>query len=254
MEHSGHMQHGAGASTSTSTYNVNLQLDPARPVAREPVSLSLAVTEQAIGEPLAAFDLLHEKPLHLIAVSADLAHFDHVHPELRDGAFRIQHAFPVAGGFKLWAECKPSGGDSVLAAFRVDVAPGTEAAAAPSSTSEPYRVTLDRPPHIILHKPSLLAFRVETQDGRAVEDLEPLMGAGGHCVIISEDLRRFLHVHPERDVDAGWRGGPEVRFSTAFHEPGSYKAWGQFQHKGRTIVGAFDLQVGDAGHAHSGDA
>jgi hypothetical protein len=36
------------------------------------------------------------------------------------------------------------------------------------------------------------------------------MAAGGHSVIISSDLKEFLHVHPMEEVGANWRGGPDI--------------------------------------------
>jgi hypothetical protein len=64
------------------------------------------------------------------------------------------------------------------------------------------------------------------------------MAAGGHSVIISSDLTEFLHMHTTEEVDANWRGGPNVSFKTNFPKPGLYKAWGQFQHQRRVITAA----------------
>ena len=76
-----------------------------------------------------------------------------------------------------------------------------------------------------------------------VLDLEPLMGAGGHSVIISSDIQEFLHVHPTEEVESNWSGGPYISFRTIFPNPGLYKVWGQFQHKGEIIVADFILRV-----------
>lgn len=73
--------------------------------------------------------------------------------------------------------------------------------------------------------------------------LEPLMGAGGHSVIISTDIQEFLHVHPTEEVEPNWKGGPHISFRTSFPKPGLYKAWGQFQHKGKIIMADFVLEV-----------
>jgi hypothetical protein len=70
------------------------------------------------------------------------------------------------------------------------------------------------------------------------------MAAGGHSVIISDDLKEFLHVHSTEDVGSNWHGGPDVFFKTNFPKPGLYKAWGQFQHQGLLITTAgFILKV-----------
>jgi hypothetical protein len=59
-------------------------------------------------------------------------------------------------------------------------------------------------------------------------DLEPLMGAGGHSVIISSNLQEFLHVHPIEEVESNWKGVPHISFRTIFPKSGLYKTWGLF--------------------------
>jgi hypothetical protein len=81
------------------------------------------------------------------------------------------------------------------------------------------------------------------QNSNAITDLTPLMGAGGHSVIISNNLQEFLHVHPTKEVGSDWKGGPEISFSTIFPYPGLYKIWGQFQHQNVTITADFVLEV-----------
>ena len=56
-----------------------------------------------------------------------------------------------------------------------------------------------------------LLFRL-SREGRPVADLEPYLGAMGHCVIISQDTQTYLHVHPEQLFTPGpdSRGGPDV--------------------------------------------
>jgi hypothetical protein len=89
-----------------------------------------------------------------------------------------------------------------------------------------------------------IAFSISDISGRPITNLEPLMAAGGHSVIISSDLREFLHVHPTEGIDANWRGGPYISFKTNFPKPGLYKAWAQFQHKGTVITASgFILKV-----------
>jgi hypothetical protein len=69
------------------------------------------------------------------------------------------------------------------------------------------------------------------------------MGSGGHSVIISSNLKEFLHVHPSEEVSSNWKGGPAISFSTVFPYPGLYKAWGQFQHQNEIITADFVLEV-----------
>jgi hypothetical protein len=89
-----------------------------------------------------------------------------------------------------------------------------------------------------------VAFSISDNSGKPITNLEPLMAAGGHSVIISSNLREFLDVHPTEEVDANWYGGPDISFKANFPKPGLYKAWGQFQHQGKVITAAgFILRV-----------
>ena len=88
-----------------------------------------------------------------------------------------------------------------------------------------------------------ITFGISNVFGNPITDLEPLMGAGGHGVIVSRNVRQFLLVHPSEEVQADWRGGPAVSFKTKFTNPGLYKVWGQFQHRGRIITADFILEV-----------
>ncbi len=71
-----------------------------------------------------------------------------------------------------------------------------------------------------------IVFEISDAEGNPTTDLESLMRAGGHAVIISRERNEFLHVHPTQEVNSDWKGGPEVAFSTSFPKPGPYKAWG----------------------------
>jgi hypothetical protein len=56
------------------------------------------------------FDTTHEKKIHLIMVSKDLAYFNHIHPEYKGkGLFEITTQFPSGGDYKLFADFVPSG-------------------------------------------------------------------------------------------------------------------------------------------------
>jgi hypothetical protein len=214
MEHAAH----AGHSPPATTHNVNFQLDRL-PVAGAPCELSFVLTERPVGDPLEAFEPLHDRFMHLIIVDETLSYFDHVHPILMEGAFKVSHTFPNGGKYKLWAEAKPAGAPSVLAAFRLTVASGLMLPVSDTNFAAGYRVSLSPSGSLPLHEPVELTFDIADPYGQPVKDLEPLMAAGGHCVIISSDLRDFLHVHPLQDVDAAWRGGPNVKFLTSFHRP-----------------------------------
>jgi hypothetical protein len=242
-------------------HNVNVQFDPSAPQATKPNRLSLIVTEQKVGEPIKDFDIIHDKLMHLIIVNKeDLSHFAHIHPKLdiETGIFHITHTFAKAGKYKMWIDTKPKGGmQQILTAlaFNVEGEPVHSPTHIRSdktfrkevvSDEQTYQVTLDfHKERLGVGKDTKMTFEIRDSNGNPISNLEPLMAAGGHCVIIDADGHEFLHVHPAEEVDdvASWRGGPSVSFLANFPKPGLYRAWGQFQHEGRLLTAEFTFEV-----------
>jgi hypothetical protein len=260
--HEHHRPHSAHGEMTTSTattsmipapinYNVNVQFDPATPQAGKPTSLSLVVTEQKVGEPIKQFDV--------ILNSEDLSQFAHIHPKLdkETGIFHIAHTLAKAGKYKMWIDVKPTGGMQILTAFAFNVEGQpvhTPANIRSDKTfvkevvadGQSYQVTLDfQRENLGVGRDTKMTFEIRDANGKPINNMEPLMAAGGHCVIIGADGHEFLHVHPAEEVEdiASWRGGPSVSFLANFPKPGLYRAWGQFQHEGRLLTADFTFEV-----------
>jgi uncharacterized membrane protein/FtsH-binding integral membrane protein len=225
------------------------------------LSRRLTLTPTKDGQALRDLARVHEYFLHLIVVSPDLGFFDHVHPEPQpDGSFTIDYTFPSGGSYLLFADITPKGARSQV--FRLPVS-----TTGSSSTTMPSITTAQLAPSPALAKPlaadptivaelhtsprtsmagmhSQLLFRL-SRNGQPITDLEPYIGAMGHCVIVSDDTQSYLHSHPEQLLapkpDA--RGGPEVAFHTRFPKPGRYKIWGQFKRGEQILVADFVLDV-----------
>jgi hypothetical protein len=254
-QHNKHQQHHHQSQQSISSrYNVNLQYDPITPEAGKETKLILSVTDQMFGDPIKEYELLHDKLMHLIIVSEDLTYFAHIHPVLEDNreSFTISHIFPESGRYKLWIDFKPKNGNQTLVAFTIKITgsplhkPSTlvyDRKYTKESADGKYQVSLKVPKKIVANNDVDIVFSILDVVGKSVIDLEPLMGAGGHSVIISSDIREFLHVHPTQEVDRNWNGGPDISFRTNFPKPGLYKAWGQFQHQGNLLIVDFILEV-----------
>lgn len=219
--------------------------------ARAPARLAFQIKDPA-GFPVPASDLqvVHEKRLHLLIVSYDLSTFDHVHPTPEeDGRFTLRHRFPAGGRYVLYHDFTP---DSVgMQVVPVELAvEGPERPRAPvvlddglSKRVDGYDVTLTHGP-LAPGRECTITFTL-ARGGKPVTDLEPFLGAMGHLILISEDRASFVHSHP-LDQSAT---GPGVEFKTSFQRTGVYKAWGQFQRRGRVITVPFVVQVSDDGGA-----
>jgi hypothetical protein len=255
MKHSQHyQQQNHHQEPISNQYNVNLHFDSIVPEAGRKTVLTISIAEKP-GTPVRDFELVHDKLMHLIIVGEDLSYFAHIHPTLAgtDGNFTINHVFPESGTYKLWVDFKPKGGKQTLVTFLADVKglpihsprmPVYNGIYITESSDRNYRISLKLPQEKILaRRDTDIVFSISDASGNPITDLEPLMGAGGHSVIISSDLQEFLHVHPTDEVDPNWKGGPHISFITSFPKPGLYKAWGQFQHKDKIIMADFILEV-----------
>jgi plastocyanin len=252
-----HLSPASAAAKQPLVININLQFDPAVSFAGKPTRMVLIVAEQRSGEPIPSFEKIHDKLMHLIIVNlSDLSSFAHLHPifnKENGSRFEITHTFQEADEYKAWVDVKPHDASQVLAAFRFKVfgEPVHKSKAVGRDEEQfskvvdngRYRIDLVLPDHVAAGHNVDFIFRVADSKGNPIHDLEPLMAAGGHCVIISSDAKDFLHVHPAEQVKENWRGGPDVAFSATFPKSGVYRIWGQFHHKGKVITADYDLVV-----------
>jgi hypothetical protein len=200
------------------------------------------------GSVVASLDVVHTKKLHLIVVRRDLSIFDHVHPDLqRDGSLLLDYEFAEPGEYVLYADCTPSGDRNQVFPLHVTVTgdPGKslplEATPAQAKIFGQYRVRLDLSPEPPQPRDETqLSFSIYS-DGVPVTDLQPFLGAGGHCVALSADAKSYLHSHPIEMSGAHF--GPTVTFHTVFPKPGLYKIWGQFLYHGKPIIADFVVRV-----------
>ncbi|GGD65806.1 hypothetical protein [Paenibacillus nasutitermitis] len=198
------------------------------------------------GKPVKEFDINHEKQMHLIVVSRDLASFDHIHPVYNgNGQFQVKTAFPAAGDYKLIADYMPAGGSAVNNSTWVAVR-GTASKAVPVEPDKilvktvngvKVELTYD---HLMAGMDLELTFHLtDARSHEPIKDLEPYLGAVGHVVILNSEVQKYLHVHPMEEK----AGGPDAKFMTSFPEGGIYKVWGEFKRKGETFLVPFVIKV-----------
>ena len=203
------------------------------------------------GNPVRDLDVVHEKLLHLLVTSDDLAWFAHEHPERRpDGTFTLAMTFPAPGRYTLFHDFTPTrvGMQVVPVALtvagtpppRVALVPDAEAAKTVDGVTA--RLTPSAP--LVAGKNVALVVSLSA-DGAPVDDLEPFLGAMGHVIIVSADREHFVHSHPIERRGAPPARGPDVRFQCQFPAGGVYKAWAQFQRAGRVLTVPFTFDVAD---------
>lgn len=281
---SGAPQQGANPEQAKSSTIVRASLNPAAQFYAEaaalpaevkagaPATIVFTVKDQK-GATIKDLQVVHEKPMHLLVVSNDLAEFSHVHPEPQaDGTYKVTHTFPSGGGYKLYADFTPPGAKQVVERFDMTVAgearPQTQLVEDKplTKTVESLTVTMFPDKPLRTGQDLMLNFAIaDAQTGQPVTDLEKYLGALAHFVIINEDTTEFLHAHPmepdemlkgvmdhgasskkqqSADKNAQVRT-PAISAHTSFPRAGLYKVWAQFQRGGRVITVPFVFRVAE---------
>lgn len=282
----------AAVVTNTATANANTTADvdkafkvdfasePASIQAGTPATLAFTVKDKQ-GAIVRDLPIVHEKPMHLLVVSKDLEEFYHIHPEpSSDGSYRVQHTFPNGGEYKLYADFTPK--DSVQVVEQIDVkVAGTERAKVPlvadtnfTKTVNGLKVVMKPDGELKAGGEVLLNFQMfDAASGKPATDLQNYLGELAHFVIISEDMKDFVHAHPmskgetmdgmKMNGDSGSEhkadghehstmegttvkpSASEVAAHTSFPRSGLYKVWGQFQRGGQVITVPVTLKIAE---------
>lgn len=189
------------------------------------------------GEPVTAYQVAHEKRLHLIVAPRDLGGFQHLHPELApDGTWTVPLTLPEPGTYRMYADFAAEGGPAMTLGadltapgdFRPDPFPET------SRTSEVDGYTVTLQGEMNPGQPSPLSITV-SRDGEPVGDLEPYLGAQGHLVALRAGDLAYLHVHPM----SGMTG--VVFMAEVPREGGAYRLFFDFKHGGEVRTASFTL-------------
>ncbi|WP_325601471.1 hypothetical protein [Nocardioides sp.] len=237
-----------GLMVSSAGYSFDLVQSSATP--GRSVSVSFRITGPD-GEAVTAYDIEHEKRLHLIAVRRDFSGFQHVHPTLAaDGRWSTDLSL-TAGDWRLFADFKPTGSEALTLGTDLPVAgsyqPVVDTDESRTSTVDGYDVTIDG--ELVAGTDSRLTLNV-TKDDKQVTDLQPYLGAYGHLVALREGDLAYLHVHPEGTPSDGvTEPGPDVVFFADVPSTGDYRLFLDFQHNGVVRTASFALGAANDGAA-----
>lgn len=246
-----HLEHTDNVAGSGRSFEMKLNATPGALEAGKPVRLAFRPQDKAAPDAPVPLALVHEKKIHLIIVSRDLSEFFHEHPTFgADGAYTQDFTFKTGGDYVLFQDYTPEGDRHQLGRQDVTVSGPQRPAVVfdkdvmtwKSTDGYAAELTFDQPAQV---GASLAVKTTITKDGQPVTNLENYLGALGHMVIISEDTKQYLHVHPLDQADKG----PAVGFHTQFEQAGRYRVFLQFNHGGAIHTAAFVVNVTPAGAA-----
>ena len=197
------------------------------------------------GEPVTAFEEVHEQPLHLIKIRRDGSGFQHVHPTLADDGVWTARLTLAPGSTRLFADFTPTDGPALVLGTDLEV-DGAYRPDAPTPVTRVARVgeyRVEIAGDLISGESSPVTLTV-IRNGEPVTDLQPYLGSYGHLVTLREGDLAYLHVHPE---DSG--AGPEIPFLAEVPSTGRYRLFLDFRHGGVVRTAPFTLAA-EEGHGH----
>lgn len=248
---------------------LRLKTETANVQAGRPSRLSFQLRSSR-GASVRFLEYVHEKPLHLLIVSEDLAEFAHVHPQLTVGdRYELAHTFAHGGRYYLYADFTPPGEAQRIETFIITVEGRNRAReeikADERQTKRLNSLQLTLAPEQELRAEEDIEFVFSVRDGatgQSVTNLEPYLGAWAHFVIIDPQHQSFIHAHPLENsgkiktdssnqfhIHSPELAGPppsEIRTIASFPRAGLYKLWAQFQINGQTMIQPFVLSVAAA--------
>ncbi|MFE2755115.1 hypothetical protein ACFXGA_24245 [Actinosynnema sp. NPDC059335] len=209
------------------------------------------------GAAVTAFDVEHDRRMHLIAVRRDTSGYRHVHPEMApDGTWTTSLDVAGAGSYRVFADFTPTGGEATTLGVDVEAAGAYEPRTHPLSREaevDGYRVRLDG--DLVPGRSSPVRLTV-SKDGAPVTDLEPHLSAYGHLVALRQGDLAYLHVHPEgAPGDGRTPAGPEIAFVAEVPSAGGYRLFLDFRHDGVVRTAEFTVATAadhddEEGHGH----
>ena len=225
------------------------------------------------------FEVIHTKLFHLFVISQDMEYFAHLHPVMgEDGTWTLKTNLPKAGYYQLLCDFMPKGGSGQFLCVPLVTADLAGDLASDSARLTPDTVfrksvaditaalTLD-PAQPASGQYVHLDFELtDSVTGRPITDLQTYLGQFSHMLLMSEDMRSYVHSHPINlvveqedaaepeyiiapDADlAAIRGGPRVTFDALVPKAGRFRAWAQFQRHDqvRTVPFTFTVRQGAA--------
>lgn len=234
--------------------NLTLATEPAVVEANHPTKLTFGV-QNGVARLASTkdFEVVHEKPMHLMIISDDLSFFAHEHPHADiNGLFNHTFTFPAAGKYHLYLDYTPASTGHQLGHMLLNVVGEPIIPNMPLNVDENLtktingaRVTMKPEKPFKTNDPVEINFYLEDEKtGKPINDLDPYLGAYAHFVIIDEQHTEFLHAHPmEHGTPMPHAGGPIVGTHTIFPKPGKYKLWAQFLHGDKMIIASFVVDV-----------
>lgn len=226
----------------------------------------------------------HGKLVHLFLIAADgRSAFAHLHPSTAD-TVTFTSVLPdlPAGTYRVFADIVHQSGLTQTLTSTITLTGENHSTTRNSSTDADDSWAVSRPgdsTHAVLADGTVLTWNRNSAPLVAGEEaglrfaaaspaadtapLEPFLGMAGHVVVVRDDGKVFIHLHPLGTISLAAqarlsRSAPgamadamntsldpadSLYFPYAFPQPGNYTVWVQVKRRGRVLTGSFPADV-----------
>ncbi|PCH68455.1 MAG: hypothetical protein COC01_03700 [Bacteroidetes bacterium] len=255
---------------SNKNYQMSFHSDPDKLEAGKSAKFYFKPIDKDDEGALVPIDVVHEKKIHMMVFSSDLAYFEHIHPEYTaSGDYIIEiiaendnyakgrglkeTKFIEGGEYIMYMDYTPTGASNQVEKIPITVS-GNERTHVPLGEQRlvwednGYIVTLGADKEFTINTSIQLHVNI-TKDGKPVANLDNYLGALAHMAVLSEDMEEYLHVHPMDSKTTG----PDIYLHTNFPKESKYKVFMQFNHEEIIHTTNFVLDVGHDHNEHAHD-
>jgi len=235
--------------------NVALHTTPDLPLAGQPLTLTLDLSDGSTGLPIDDLIPHHDALIHLVVISADGAFYTHIHPpSIAAGRYAIALTPDRPGRYTAYVEIQRQDSGTQVIARDFELGGAAMAAAQPApgfGSREVAGMLVDVSSSLTplrAGKQATLTFSF-SRGGAPVNDLQPWLGMAGHMIARDSAGATFAHVHavgpmaPSGILASGVSYGPDIRFVYTFPQPGRYQIWGQFRHEQQIVTVPLEVIV-----------
>jgi hypothetical protein len=235
--------------------NMDLQTEPIAPIAGQPLTLTLDLTDGGTGQPVDDVISHHEALLHLVVLDETGAFMTHQHPSrVGPGRFRLVITPDRPGGYTAYAEIQrqDSGTQVIARSFSVAGPSAQPQAPAPGigerTVGDVEIAVASSLTPLRAGKQATLTFALSHHQV-PLTDIQPYLGMAGHLFARSANGMTFAHVHAAEPVAPSdpraspVSYGPNVRFVYTFPKPGTYQVWAQFRRSYEILTVPLTLEV-----------
>ena len=256
-------QNSSQNSNSITQFNVNMKTDPLNPKPDQNVTLHFSVYDSTSGNIVTFYQMLYQKPMHLIITNSNLTYFQHLLPinDVDSESYFITTQFPKADIYHIYLEFQPFGSGVQQNAFTLPVGQNSVSPIVSNTLSDIHTIktygnySVSAETNGILTASSMakghgmISFTIKYRNSeKHLTALQSYLGAYGQLTLINENTFDIIRMQPSNDMQpTDQNNGVIVNFKpvaiTGVFKPGIYRAFAEFNPDGHLFTAEYTIKI-----------